>query len=140
MFNSIDKEIVLDMSSTEDTKHYRRYLTDRFVVEDIHDTGMGFCAVIKDMEMGMSMKHLTGEQLADGTVEVTKDGVIYHPPRADVESFVLPHQQEMAPIGNHLIARKRNDMNQDLMHEHVMMPQDDEDDKLIIVLSANPTM
>jgi hypothetical protein len=46
----------------------------------------------------------------------------------------------MAPIGNHLIARKRNDMNQTLMHEHVMMPQDDEDDKLIIVLSADPNM
>ena len=57
-----------------------------------------------------------------------------------MESFVLPHQQEMAPIGNHLIARKRNDMNQKLMHEHVMMPQDDEDDKLIIVLSADPNM
>jgi len=140
MYNSIDKEIVLDMSSTEDTKHYRRYLTDRFVVEMIHDTEMGFCAHIKDLEIGMEMKLHTGEQLADGTVEVTKDGVIYHPPRADVESFVLPHQQEMAPIGNHLIARKRNDMNQDLMHEHVMMPQDDEDDKLIIVLSANPNM
>ena len=62
MYNSIDKEIVLDMSASEDTKHYRRYLTDRFVVEDIHDTGMGFCAVIKDMEMGMGMKLLTGEQ------------------------------------------------------------------------------
>tara|TARA_R110000824_G_scaffold27954_3_gene94311 strand:- start:3610 stop:4050 length:441 start_codon:yes stop_codon:yes gene_type:complete len=134
----VDIDIVEDMSNTEESAHYRRYITDRFEVAKIHDAEMGLCAHVRDNEMGDEFKLHTGDQLADGTVEVVEEGVVYKPPRADVERFMLPASQEMSPIGNHLASRKRHDMDGMLQQEHMMMPTSDEDDKLIIVLSSEP--
>ena len=136
--NLVDIEIVEDMSNTEETAHYRRYITDRFEIAKIHDTEMGLCAHVRDNEMGGEFKLHTGDQLADGRVEVVEEGVVYKPPRADVERFMLPASQEMSPIGNHLASRKRHNMDEILEREHMMMPTADEDDKLIIVLSSEP--
>ena len=136
----IDKEIVEDMSSLEESKHYRRYLTDRFTVTKIHEIEDGLCAHVQDKETGQEMKLHTGDQLADGAVEVIEEGVVFLPPRADVESFVLPSSQEMSPIGNHKATRVRHDLDNVLEREHMMMPYDDDDDKMIIVLSADPRM
>lgn len=137
----MDKQIILDMAMTEGDAHYRRYLTDRFVVTQVHEKKDGeLCAHIFDQETGMEIKGSSGTQLADGTIEVTEDGVIYMPPRADVEPFVLPSSQEMQPIGNHLARRKRGDLDNILRQEHMMMPYDDENDTMIIVLSHDPEM
>ena len=135
----IDKEIVEDMSSLEESKHYRRYLTDRFQVTKIHEIEDGLCAHVQDKETGQEKKLHTGDKLADGTVEVIEEGVVFNPPRADVESFVLPSSQEMSPLGNNA-ARTRHELNNVLEREHRMMSSGDEDDKMIIMLRAEPRM
>ena len=132
----IDLEIVEDMSSTEESRHYQRYLTDRFVVTHVHEVEDGLCAHVFDNELGEEVKVHSGDQLADGTVEVIEEGVVFRPPRADVESFLLPSSLEMMPIGNHRATKARNKMNDVLEREHMMMPYDDDDDKMIIVLSG----
>ena len=136
----IDKEIVEDMSSSEESKHYRRYLTDRFQVTKIHEIEGGLCAHVQDKETGQEKKLHTGDKLADGTVEVIEEGVVFNPPRADVESFVLPSSQEMSPLGNHDATRHRHDLDNVLEREHKMMSSGDEDDKMIIMLRAEPRM
>tara|TARA_A100001515_G_scaffold53061_1_gene41975 strand:+ start:2304 stop:2738 length:435 start_codon:yes stop_codon:yes gene_type:complete len=129
----LDQAIIDDMSSTEESKHYRRYLTDRFLVTKIHEIENGLCAHVHDRETGEEVKLHTGDPLADGTVEVIDEGVVFNPPRADVESFVLESAQEMMPIGNHKATKTRDKMNDVLEREHMMMPYDDQDDKMIII-------
>ena len=129
----LDKEIVEDMSSSEESRHYRRYLTDRFLVTKIHEEEDELCAHVQDKETGEEVKLHTGDQLADGTVEVLEEGVVFKPPRADVESFTLESSQEMLPLGNHEATKTRHDMNNILEREHRMMPYGDEDDKMIVI-------
>ena len=133
---NLDKEIVMNMASGETNAHYRRYLTDRFIVNEVHEIETGLCAVISDKETGKEMKLTTGAPLADGAIEVIEEGVVFHPPRADVEPFVLPSMKEFQPIGNHMASKNRTQMDNVLKQEHMMMPYDSEDDKIIIVLSA----
>jgi hypothetical protein len=136
----LDHAIIDDMSSMEGSKHYRRYLTDRFTVVQVHEIEDGLCAHIHDKETGREVKLHTGDSLADGSIEVVEEGVVFHPPRADVESFMIPAAQEMSPLNNHGASKKRDTLNRELEREHMMMPYDDEDDKMIIVLSAEPRM
>tara|TARA_R100000808_G_scaffold3687_1_gene12801 strand:- start:653 stop:1084 length:432 start_codon:yes stop_codon:yes gene_type:complete len=128
----LDKEIVEDMSSTEESRHYRRYLTDRFLVTKIHEAEDKLCAHVQDRETGEEVKLHTGDQLADGTVEVIEEGVVFKPPRADVESFTLQSSQEMSPFGNNA-TRTRHKLDNVLEREHMMMPYDDQEDKMIII-------
>tara|TARA_A100001515_G_scaffold142077_1_gene140138 strand:+ start:282 stop:716 length:435 start_codon:yes stop_codon:yes gene_type:complete len=136
----LDNAIIHDMSSMDESQHYRRYLTDRFSVVQVYEIENGLCAHIHDKETGHEMKVHTGDQLADGSVEIIEEGVVFHPPRADVESFMIPAAQEMAPLHSHSLTNKRDMLNRELEREHMMMPYDDEDDKMIIVLSAEPRM
>ena len=137
----IDKEIVMDMAMTDGDAHYRRYLTDRFIVNEVHEKeDGGLCAHIMDKETGEELKMTSGSPLADGTVEVIEEGVVFHPPRADIEPFVIPSIQEFRPIGNHMASRSRTHMDNVLKQEHMMMPYDTEDDKIIIVLSGEKPM
>tara|TARA_Y100001938_G_C8010386_1_gene389680 strand:+ start:176 stop:601 length:426 start_codon:yes stop_codon:yes gene_type:complete len=138
MKEDLDKDIIQDMSSLEESKHYRRYLTDRFEVQMIHEIENGLCAHVLDIETGQEMKLHTGDELADGTVQVTEGGVIFQPPRADVESFVLRSSSEMSPLKSHSSRNKRHEMNNLLRQEHQSSPLDDDDDTMIIVLSAEP--
>ena len=133
----IDKEIVQDMSSSEESRHYRRYITDRFEVVDISE-GEHLCAIIADHETGKRQKMHEGDSLADGSIQVIEEGVVYRPPRADVEPFLLRNADEMSPLMNHTATRKRGDMNEILEQEHRMSSIGDEDDKMIIVLSTEP--
>ena len=128
----LDKAIVEDMSSTEESRHYRRYLTDRFLVTKIHEVEDKLCAHVQDKETGEEVKIHTGDQLADGTVEIIEEGVVFKPPRADVESFVLQSSQEMSPLGNNA-SRTRHNLDNVLEREHMMMPYDDQDDKMIVI-------
>ena len=133
---AIDKEIVEDMSSSEESRHYRRYITDRFLVTKVHEVEDGLCAHVQDKELGQEIKVHTGDQLADGSIEVIEEGVVYNPPRADVASFVLESAEEMSPLGNNA-AKTRHKLNDVLEQDHMMMP---EEDQMIIVLSADNKM
>ncbi len=135
---SIDRDIVEDMSSLEESKHYRRYLTDRFEVHMIHEKKGGLCAHLFDTEMGKEITVHTGDKLADGTVEVIEDGVIFKPPRADVEAFVLRSSEELSPLKAHASRNQRHEMDNILKQEHQHSLLADDDDTMIIVLSAEP--
>ena len=106
----------------------------------VHEIEHGLCAHVLDTETGREMKLHTGDKLADGTVQVTEGGVIFQPPRADVESFVLRSSSEMSPLKAHSSRNKRHEMNNLLRQEHQASPLDDDDDTMIIVLSAEPMM
>ena len=134
----LDRDIVQDMSSSEESKHYRRYLSDRFQVTKIHEIEGGLCAHVQDEETGKEMKLHAGDKLADGTVEVTEDGVVFNPPRADVEPFVLRSSEEMSPLKAHSSRRDRHEMNNILKQEHQQSLLGDADDTMIIVLSSEP--
>ena len=134
----VDIEIIEDMSDTENNRHYRRYITDRFEVATVHEVEDGLCAHVMDRELGSEIKVHTGDPLADGTVEVVDEGVVFKPPRADVEKFIIPSAQEMSPVLGHSTSRKRRVMDEAMSREHMMMPHGDDDDKMIIVLSTDP--
>jgi|TARA_R100001082_G_scaffold111204_2_gene94050 hypothetical protein len=133
----IDNEIVETMSSNEESRHYRRYITDRFEVIDIREMEEGLCALIADHEMGEKHKVFDGGELADGRIEMSEKGVIYRPPRADVAPFGLRSEAEMSPLHNHYARRDREGMNFQLRQEHQHSPMDDDDDTMIIVLSTD---
>ena len=133
----VDIEIVEDMSDTENSAHYRRYITDRFEVSMVHEKEGALCAHVMDRELGGEVKLRTGDQLADGTVEIVDEGVVFKPPRADVERFLLPSSQEMSPMTGHSSSRKRRVMDEAMSREHMMMPHGDDDDRMIIVLSSD---
>jgi len=135
----IDNEIVETMSSNEESRHYRRYITDRFEVVGMKEMEEGLCVMIADHEMGQKHKVFDGGELADGRIEISEKGVIYRPPRADVEPFVLRSSQEMSPLHNHYARRDREDVNFMLRQEHQHSPTQDDDDTMIIVLSTDPT-
>jgi hypothetical protein len=136
--NMVDIQIIEDMSDTENNRHYRRYITDRFEVSMIHEMEDGLCAHVIDRELGQEIKIYTGDPLADGTVEVVDEGVVFNPPRADVEKFMIPSAQEMSPMYGHSLSRRRRVMDEAMSREHMMMPHGDDDDKMIIVLSTDP--
>jgi hypothetical protein len=138
--HSLDKHIVEDMSQMEESKHYRRYITDRFEVIKIMDTEDGLCAKICDCEMNFTDHYFSGDELADGTIEVIEEGVIFHPPRADVEQFMLRGADEMSPLHSHTATKRRHRIDDMLHDEHQMSSMGDDDDKMIIIMSTEPMM
>ena len=134
----IDNDIVSTMSSNEESRHYRRYITDRFEVVGMKEKEEGLCVMIADHEMGETYKLFDGDELADGRIALSEKGIVYKPPRADVEPFVLRSSQEMSPLHNHYARRDREEMNFELRQEHQHSPMDDDDDTMIIVLSTDP--
>jgi len=97
---TIDDEALMQMSSEgEKSTHYRRYMVNRFQVMEVTETDEGLCAYIADKEMGVTLKFMEGDELADGKISsITEDGIVFKPPRADVEPFTLPMRSEMYPI------------------------------------------
>ena len=123
-----DDKIIEMMHEQESNHHYGRYIMDRFVVIDIHDTPEGLCALIEDKETGERRKYYSGDQIADGAIdEIMAEGVVFRPPRADVPKMMLKGSKEMRPIGGDKQTSYRSTMNQQLKSEHGRYrPQDDE--------------
>ena len=127
-----DQAIIHVMHDQENAGHYQRYLQGRFIVQKIHETPMGMCAHVMDTETGAVRTLHTGDQIAVGSVgQVTADGVIYHPPRADVPKFVLPSAKEFSPIGSEGPSKFRHEMNDILSREE---PKQTGDDAIIIAM------
>ena len=86
----------------------------------------GLCANIMDKETGKIIQVHTGDKLADGKIaKISEDGVIFAPPRADVPKFVIPHAQEMMPVGSEMPSRFREQMNEMFSREAQAVPDDD---------------
>jgi len=123
MHNNDDQIIVEVMHEQVKNNHYQRYLQDRFLVDEIQMTDHGLCAYISDHETGVMMKLHTGDRIADGQIEVSEEGVLFSPPRADVPDFVLPAKAEMNPVGAEGHRKFRSSVNEMLKRE--TRPKDD---------------
>jgi hypothetical protein len=131
---SEDEEIVDGMHALEQGKFYRKYISDRFMVDDLLETEYGLCAVIVDQEMGVSDKYHTGDELADGTVEVLQTGVLFKPYRADLASIPLHSKMEMSPLYGHIGERAYSQMVEDVRHEPLELFGDEDDEGLVIMV------
>lgn len=135
-----DEKIVEAMASGEESKHYQRYVSDRFVVKDIEEFEDGLVAIIHDSELDEEFGLYSGEMLADGSVEVMADGVLFLPPRADVRKFMLPHSSEISPMLSHEYSKYRTEMNDMLRQEDLSHEHGDADGAIIIMLGGEQLM
>jgi len=115
-----DKEIMKEEGMVEKDVAYPRYIKNRFIVIETHDTDDGMCAQIADKEMGITKKFYEGDSLADGKItSVEPDGLVsYRPAMASVEPFSLPSEQEMYPIAGDRVSKGRLKKDEDLKKEH----------------------
>jgi hypothetical protein len=130
-----DDEIIVDgMHALEQGKYYRKYITDRFMVEDVHDTDMGLCAHIYDKELEHSEKYHTGDPIADGSIEVLQTGVLFIPERADLASIPLHSELEMSPLHGDKAGHAYNQMVENIRHEPLEILEDEDDQGLVILV------
>lgn len=130
-----DDEIIVDgMHALEQGKYYRKYITDRFLVEDVHKTDMGLCAQIHDKELEHSEKYYTGDPIADGSIEVLQTGVLFIPKRADLASIPLHSELEMSPIYREKAEQSYNKMIEKIRHEPLEFLEDEDDQGLVILV------
>lgn len=115
-YSEDDNKIMENDSATMKDTAYPKYIKNRFIVIETHETKEGMCATIADKEFGDTSKFYEGDSIADGKIgEVQPDGlVVFKPPRAEVESFTLPSEMEMSPISGHSRSKDRERMDDDL--------------------------
>ena len=102
---SMDDEALMQMSSmNEKYTHYRRYITNRFMVMDVFEDSV----VIADKEMGLTSEYKEGDQLADGRISsLSEEGIVFQPPRAAQCPFTLAMRSEMYPIAGQRATKDR---------------------------------
>jgi len=102
---TMDDEALMQMSSmNEKYTHYRRYITNRFMVMDVFEDSV----VIADKEMGLTSEYREGDQLADGRISsLSEEGIVFQPPRADQCPFTLAMRSEMYPIAGQRATKDR---------------------------------
>ena len=93
---------------------YQKYILDRFEVDSLEDG----VAMIADHEMGLLYKLHDKDELADGTICLEDDMVVYHPPRADIKSFPLHSKEEMMPMSMEHARKKFHNKHDELEHEN----------------------
>ena len=108
-FDEDDNQIMNNEKATQKEVAYPKYIQNRFVVLETHDTDQGMCASIADNELGSTQKYYVGDQLADGSIgSVEENGVVvFKPPRAEIAEFTLPSEEEMSPVGGHSASKAR---------------------------------
>lgn len=115
MLDKMDTHIMNMEAESARGTNYRKYIQDRFEVVE----NDGESIVITDHEMGVMMELHEGDSLADGKIGgITLDGVIFEPPRAEVESFTLPSVEEMMPMAMEKSFRNRMKLEDDLDQTH----------------------
>ena len=115
-----DYAIMEEQGMVEKDVAYPRYVKNRFIVVETHDTPEGMCALIADKEMGITKKYYKGDSIADGKIEsIEGEGVVsYKPEMASVEPFTLTSEQEMYPIAGEKISKGRMEKDDQLKKEH----------------------
>ena len=110
--DDMDQDIMeMEQESQKDTG-YKKYILDRFEVESFEDG----VAMIADQEMGLLYELHDKDELADGSICLEGDMVVYHPPRADTPSFPLHSKEEMMPMSMDE-ARKKFQLKHDELAE-----------------------
>lgn len=115
-----DNRIMENESATKKDTAYPKYIQERFLVIETREIPDGYCALIADKETGTTQKFYQGDQIADGAIgSVEPDGiVVFKPPRAEIQEFTLPSEQEMAPIGGHKVSKGREKKDESLKGRH----------------------
>ena len=132
-----DEKIHEHMVDGAEQLHYRRYIQNRFTVNDIVDSDIGPLALIEDLETGHKMEIAEGDSLADGSIQVMQGGVVYLPPRADVQKFMIPHSAELSPMDSHRATKYREEMNDIFRQEQMEFSQSDPDGAIIILMAES---
>ena len=124
MHDELDQHILRMEAEAAKGTNYRKYIQDRFEVLE----NDGECIVVADNEMGLTIELHEGDPLADGKVgDITADGVVFEPPRAEVDAFALKSAEEMMP------------MSMDKSFKNRMKLQDDLDQNgIVLVISSDP--
>lgn len=123
----LDDEAIMDMEK-EDEKvtQYRRYIMNRFMVMEQEDDKI----YVADKEIGITRELETGDNLADGSVEIEEEGVVFKPPRADQQPFVIPSRKEFMPMASFHADKDRIKLDDKLEERHkndmiILMVEDD---------------
>jgi|TARA_R100000081_G_C4808573_1_gene169379 hypothetical protein len=111
----LDDEAIMDMEK-EDEKvtQYRRYIMSRFMVMEREDDKI----FVADKEIGVTRELETGDSLADGSVEIKEEGVVFQPPRADQQPFVIPSREEFMPMASFKADKDRIKLDDKLEERH----------------------
>ena len=119
-YSEDDNRIIENESATQKDTAYPKYIQQRFLVIETHETPEGYCAQIADKETGTTQKYYQGDDLADGTIgAIEPDGIVaFKPPRAEIQEFTLPSEQEMSPIGGHKASKGREKKDEELKGKH----------------------
>ena len=111
----LDDEAIMDMEK-EDEKvtQYRRYIMNRFMVMEKENESI----FVADKEIGITQELKDGDNLADGTVQIKKEGIIFKPPRADQQPFVIPSREEFMPMASFQAEKDRIKLDDKLEKRH----------------------
>lgn len=111
----LDDEAIMDMEK-EDEKvtQYRRYIMNRFMVMEREDDKI----FVADKEIGITRELESGDSLADGTIEIEEEGIVFKPPRADQQPFVIPSREEFMPMASFHADKDRIKLDDKLEKRH----------------------
>jgi hypothetical protein len=73
---------------------------------------------VADKEIGVTRELETGDSLADGSVEIKEEGVVFQPPRADQQPFVIPSREEFMPMASFKADKDRIKLDDKLEERH----------------------
>tara|TARA_R110002020_G_scaffold228410_6_gene439173 strand:+ start:6836 stop:7234 length:399 start_codon:yes stop_codon:yes gene_type:complete len=111
----MDDEAIMDLNKDgQKVTQYRKYMMNRFMIMDKTDESVA----IADKEIGITREYKDGDALADGTVKIEEEGVVFNPPRADQQSFVIPSRQEMMPMAHFHADKDRIKLDDKLAEKH----------------------
>ncbi len=111
----LDDEAIMDMEK-EDEKvtQYRRYIMNRFMVMEREEDKI----FVADKEIGVTRELENGDSLADGQINIEEEGVVFKPPRADQQPFVIPSREEFMPISSFHADKDRVRLDDKLEKKH----------------------
>ena len=111
----MDDEAIMDLNKDgEKVTQYRKYMMNRFMVMERKDDYV----CIADKEIGVTREYEDGDDLADGKVKIEEEGVVFKPPRADQQPFVIPSRQEMMPMAHFHADKDRIKLDDKLAEKH----------------------
>ena len=111
----LDDEAIMDMEK-EDEKvtQYRRYIMNRFMVMEREKDKI----FVADKEIGLTRELESGDSLADGKISIEEEGVVFQPPRADQQPFVIPSREEFMPMASFQADKDRIKLDDKLEERH----------------------
>tara|TARA_R110002020_G_scaffold146356_2_gene320958 strand:+ start:436 stop:825 length:390 start_codon:yes stop_codon:yes gene_type:complete len=112
--DEMDQDIMDMEKDSQLETGYQKYILDRFEVDSLEDG----VAMIADNEMGLLYELHCKDELADGNIEVKDGMVLFHPPRADINSFPLHSKEEMMPMSMEHARKKFHNKHDELEHEN----------------------